>query len=200
LVERYYRPTVLIAIDPATEVGRASGRSIAGFNLFEAFRGCADLLEGYGGHQMAAGLSIRASQVASFAERFDSIARSQLLAEQLTPESRVDDELDFASIDATLLEELDRLEPFGAGNPEPLFLARDVVVQSKRLVGEQHLRVYLRQARRALPAIGFGMADRGLEEGGHYDILFVPEANEWDGGRVLQLRLRDVRTYRPADT
>jgi single-stranded-DNA-specific exonuclease len=193
LIDRHHRPTVLIAIDPQTGLGRGSGRSIAGFNLFAAFRDCAEHLLGHGGHEMAAGLSIRWENVGVFAEQFESLAQARLSASQLVAETLVDSEVELGSLDAELLEDLEKLEPFGPSNPEPTLFARDVIVQSARVVGESHLRLYLRQGERAAAAMGFGMADAGIEVGGHYDVLFVPEINEWEGNRALQLRLRDIR-------
>lgn len=195
LVERHHRPTVLIAIDAETGIGRGSGRTITGFNLFAAFRDCAEHLIGHGGHPMAAGLSIHAGNVEAFADQFDAVARARLSPALLAPEILVDSEVDLASLDVSLLENLQQLEPFGAGNPEPLLFSRDVIVQSARLVGERHVKLHLQQGEQVLGAIAFGMADQGIEVGQHYDILFVPEANEWSGGRTLQLRIRDIRPH-----
>jgi len=196
LVERFYRPTVLIAINGETGIGRGSGRSIRNLNLYEAFRNCAPQLEGFGGHRMAAGLSIRADQIAAFAERFEAAVRAVTTPEHFIPETTIDAELTFDDINDALLEDLARLEPHGAGNPEPVFLARNATVVSRRTVGENHLKLYLRQGQRAWSAIGFGMADLNVDEGAAMDILFSPEYNEWNGSTSIQLRLRDLRPSR----
>jgi len=193
LVERYYRPTVLIALDGTAATGRGSGRSIRGVNLYEGFKTCRDCLEGFGGHRMAAGLSIRAERVAPFAEQFEAAIRAVTRPEDFIEETRIDAELSLAEINDGLLEDLTRLEPHGPGNPEPVFLARAVTVVSHRIVGENHLKLYLRQGQRALSAIGFGMADTPIEAGTTLDILFSPERNEWNGNTSIQLRLRDLR-------
>ena len=193
LVERFYRPTVLLAISAETGMARGSGRSIHALNLHQAFKACQDVLEGFGGHHMAAGLSIRQEHIPTFAERFDAAVRATTRPEDFVPETRFDAELGFNEIGESLLQELDQLEPHGPGNPEPVFLARAVTVVSRRTVGENHLKLYLRQGTRALSAIGFGMADQPVAEGAGVDILFSPELNEWNGTRTLQLRLRDVR-------
>jgi len=198
LVERFYRPTVLIALNGETGIGRGSGRSIRGLNLYEAFSACQRQLEGFGGHRMAAGLSIRADQVPAFAEQFESAVRAVTAPEQFIPETTIDAELSFDDINEALLDDLARLEPHGAGNPEPVFLARHVTVVSRRSVGENHLKLYLRQGQRAWPAIGFGMADMAVEEGSAVDIVFSPERNEWNGTTSIQLRLRDLRLSRGA--
>jgi len=193
LVERYYRPTVLIALDGAAGTGRGSGRSIRGVNLYEAFKACRDSLEGFGGHRMAAGLSIRAERVAPFAEQFEAAIRAATRPDDFIQETRIDAELSLGEINDVLLEDLTRLEPHGSGNPEPVFLARGVAVVSHRIVGENHLKLYLRQGQRSLSAIGFGMADTPIEAGTMLDILFSPERNEWNGNTSIQLRLRDLR-------
>jgi single-stranded-DNA-specific exonuclease len=193
LIERYYRPTVLLAIDSTSGMGRGSGRSIRGLNLYEAFKACSHCLEGFGGHRMAAGLSIRAERVAAFSEQFEATVRAMTRPEDFVQETRIDAELSFAEINDALLEDLSRLEPHGQGNPEPVFLARGVTVVSHRIVGENHLKLYLRHGHRALSAIGFGMADNPIEADAALDILFSPEHNEWKGNTSIQLRLRDFR-------
>lgn len=191
LVERFYRPAVLVALDG--DSGRGSGRSIRGCDLHQAFKSCRAQLEGFGGHRMAAGLSIRREQVAAFAGEFEEAVRSGTRPEDFVEHTIADAELSFDAIDDALLAELARLEPHGAGNPEPVFLARRVSVLSRRVVGERHLKLSLRQGKRVLPVIGFGMAEHPVEEGGDVDILFSPEHNEWNGQTAIQLRLRDLR-------
>jgi single-stranded-DNA-specific exonuclease len=193
LVDRFYRPTVLIALADETGIGRGSGRSIRGFNLHEAFKACARVLEGFGGHRMAAGLSIRADQVGAFVEQFEAAVRTATKPDDFVQQSRVDAELLFADISDALIQDLALLEPHGPGNPEPVFLARNLTTVSRRVVGDNHLKLYLRQGDRALPAIGFGMAERDMEDLDGVDILFSPEIDEWNGSRTLQLRLRDLR-------
>ncbi len=196
LVERFYRPTVLIALDAENGRGRGSGRSIRGVNLYEAFKACSRNLEGFGGHRMAAGLSIRQDQVGDFAEQFEATIRSVTRPEDFVPETSIDAELAFDEIDEVLLRDLARLEPHGPGNPEPVFLSRAVTVASRRTVGENHLKLYLRQGTRAFSAIGFGMADSPIDDGAPLDVVYTPEVNEWNGTSSIQLRLRDLRPSR----
>ena len=193
LVDRFYRPAVLLAIDAETGVARGSGRSIRGLNLYETIKACRHLVEGFGGHRMAAGLSIRQEQIPAFAEHFEAAVRAATRPDDFIPETTVDAELSFAEIGDRLLQDLAQLEPHGPGNPEPVFLTRGVIVMSHRIVGENHLKLYLRHGDRPLSAIGFGMADLPLEDGAVLDILFSPELNEWNGNTSLQLRLRDLR-------
>jgi single-stranded-DNA-specific exonuclease len=196
LVERYSRPPVLRAIDSASGRGRGSGRSIRGFNLYEAFKTCQHCLAGFGGHRMAAGLSIKEEHVPLFTEEFERAVRAVTRPEHFIPETRIDTELSFADVSDALLQDLACLEPYGPSNAEPIFLARRVGVVSRRIVGENHLKLYLRQGNRALSTIGFGMADVAADEGSTLDILFSPEHNEWNGNTSIQLRLRDLRAAR----
>ena len=201
LVERFYRPTFMIAIDG--QKGKGSGRSPKSFHLYEGLKACGDLLDGYGGHRQAAGLSIQAERIPALAERFEAVARERLSADDLVPELAVDDELDLALVDARTIDQVRQLEPYGQGNPEPIFLARGVSVAASRVVGGKpllgnpgHLKLALRSSRggRPLDAIGFGMGHLPLTAGARIDVLYTPEINVWNGQASLQLRLRDLRS------
>lgn len=200
LVERFHRPTILIAL--TGETGRGSGRSPQMFHLYEGLKACADLLDGYGGHRQAAGLSIRPDRIPALVERFEAIAEAQLTAEDLIPVIEVDAELDLTLLDGQMLDEVRRLEPYGQGNPEPVFLARDAEVVSLRVVGGNpgrgkpgHLKLTLRSSRggRPIDAIGFGMAALPVSQGQRVDVLYTPGINLWNGNASLQLRLRDLK-------
>jgi single-stranded-DNA-specific exonuclease len=196
LIERYYRPTVLIAAEEGG-VGRGSGRSIAGLNLYDALAACRDCLERFGGHRMAAGLSIRLDRVDEFAARLEAAVAARTQPEDFVPQITVDAELALRAVDGACFSDLERLEPYGMGNPEPVFLARAVRVRDRRVVGETHLKLLLEQDGRSLPAIGFGMADSTVAAGDHLDVLFSPMQNEWNGNTTTELRLRDLRTHKP---
>jgi len=200
LVERFNRPTFLIALDGSK--GKGSGRSPKTFHLYEGLKACAELLEGYGGHRQAAGLSIKAELVTVLAERFETVAQERLSAEDLVPVTEVDTELDLAQLDAQTMAEVRRLEPYGQGNPEPIFLAHEAQVMGVRTVGGNplfgktgHLKLVLRSPRGGHPvdAIGFGMGNLPVAQGGRINILYTPEINVWNGAASLQLRLRDLR-------
>lgn len=196
LVERYYRPTVLIASDGGAGVGRGSARSIRGLNIFEAIGACGGSLEGFGGHRMAAGLSIRPERIAEFAGCFEAAVRERTSSHHFIPVADVDGELDFASIDEHCLHDLSRLEPHGPANPAPVFLTRGARVVSRRIVGTNHLKLHLECGGRTLPAIAFGMAERAPERGAFLDVLQSPTVSEWAGSQTLELRLRDLRPAR----
>lgn len=200
LVERFSRPTILIALTGGT--GKGSGRSPKIFHLYEGLNECADLLDGYGGHRQAAGLSMQADRVAALAERFETITHERLSVEDLVPMVEVDAELDLSLVDARTIAEVRRLEPYGQGNPEPVLLARGTEIASCRVVGGNpllakagHLKLVLRSAQggRPLDAIGFGMGELPVRQGEHIDILYTPEINQWNGNASLQLRLRDLK-------
>jgi single-stranded-DNA-specific exonuclease len=188
VVERYGRPSFLVAIEG--ETGKGSGRSIPGFDLHAALVECGDLLERFGGHRMAAGITIRRSNLGAFRERFAAVARQHLNASDLGPRQRVDLVIDLA--DATdALERLCRhLEPCGMGNPGPVFGVRNVRVEGTRVVGNGHVKTVLSAAGGRLEAIGFRWADRLPEMGSHaVDVAFKLDRNEYRGRSTLQARL-----------
>lgn len=187
VVERYGRPAFMIGLDGDT--GRGSGRSIDGFDLHHALTECGDLLERYGGHRMAAGLSIRADRVAAFRERLNACARAALTPEELGPTQRVDVVLTLAEINDELEQWSRRLEPCGMGNPGPVFGVRAVQLLGSRVVGRNHLKTSLTSGSRSLDAIAFNWADRVAAWGdGPMDAAVRLERNEWNGRSALQAR------------
>ena len=190
IVERFGRPTFLVAFDG--DIGKGSGRSISRFDLHAALHECADLLERFGGHHMAAGITIRRDRLEAFRERFASVARGQLSPDDLGPEQRVD--LVIGLEEAT--DDLERLcrylEPCGMGNPSPVFGVRAVRLAGHGRVGANHLRGVLDDGTARLSAIGFQWADRVpwlAEAGGQLDAAFRVERNEFNGTSTLQARL-----------
>lgn len=188
VVERFGRPAFLIGLDGAT--GKGSGRSIAAFDLHAALHACGDLLERYGGHRMAAGLTIRREQVGAFRERLAAVARDALPVAALGPEQRVDLELPLPALDDTLERLMRHLEPCGMGNPAPVIGVRGVRLDGARTVGSNHLKATLAGGGRALDAIAFGWADRAAAvAGAPVDVAIRLERNEWQGRSALQARL-----------
>lgn len=196
LVDRFHRPSVVIALDRTTGLGRGSGRSIAGLNLHEAFRRASDHLQTFGGHHMAAGLSLRGDALSSFAERFEEAVGELTQQSDFVAETLVDAELELGQINDGLVDALATLEPYGSANPEPVFLIRAAHVAGCRVVAEQHLKLYLKQPGGALPGIGFGLAGSGIEQGSEIDVLVTPERSEWQGRTSIELRIRDWRAAR----
>jgi single-stranded-DNA-specific exonuclease len=188
VVERYGRPTFLIAFDG--EIGKGSGRSTSRFNLHAALLSCGDLLERYGGHHMAAGLTIRRASLEAFRERFGDVARAKLAPEDLGPEQRVDLELPLREVTPELERLCRYLEPCGQGNPSPVFGVRGVRFTGRSIVGSGHLKGFLEDATGRLCTIGFQWADRVPWLGdGLVDAAFRIETNEWNGFSTLQARL-----------
>ena len=197
VVERYGRPAFLIAFDG--DIGKGSGRSISRFDLHAALLACGDLLERYGGHQMAAGLTIRRDQLDEFRERFAAIAREALGPDDLGPEQRVDLELGLREANRDLERMCRHLEPCGAGNASPVFGVRGVRFVGRSRVGNGHLKGTLDDGATRLGAIGFQWADRVPWLGdGLVDAAFRLESNEWNGYSTLQARLCALAPHTPA--
>jgi single-stranded-DNA-specific exonuclease len=188
VVERYGRPAFLIAFDG--DIGKGSGRSISRFDLHAALLSCGDLLERYGGHQMAAGLTIRRQHLEAFRERFGEIARETLGPDDLGPEQRVDLEIGLPEATRELERMCRHLEPCGQGNSSPVFGVRGVRLAGRGRVGNGHLKGVLDDGSTRLAAIGFQWADRvpWLSDG-PVDAAFRLECNEWNGNTTLQARL-----------
>ncbi len=195
VVERYHRPAVILSIDEQG-VGKGSVRSIPGFDAYHALAHCRDLLEAFGGHPAAAGLTIREERLPAFRERFQALA-AQHEAVRRDPALRVDAEVQLAQVDLGLIRELDRLHPFGAGNPEPTLAVRNLKVLDARVVGSGHLKLTVRQGHSfPFASIGFRMGaltERGVLKDRPVDLAFVPEVNRWNGMEQVQLRIRDLR-------
>jgi len=190
LVERYHRPTILMALQE-DGTAKGSGRSIPGFHLLDALHGCAPLLLRYGGHRAAAGVSLAVEQVAAFAQAFEQVAASRLDQQSLIPRLLLDVELEPEELATTLVEDLQRLAPFGAGNPEPLVCIRGLQVLERKVVGRDHLRLRLARGRQQINAIAWQMADRDLPE--LIDVAGMPEIDTWGGGARLQVRVKDFK-------
>jgi single-stranded-DNA-specific exonuclease len=195
LVERYHRPSVLIAMDGDT--GRGSVRSIRGIDVCEVLAECEDLLTQYGGHEMAAGLSLARSDVPAFRERFAAGVGRRLDERTAHPELKMDAEIGAEEIDEGLVGDLDRLGPFGYGNSRPVFLLRNVRCEGRpRIVGRGHLKMALqRDGQPSLACIGFDLGDhvrRGFPQG-PLDVVGHVSINEWNNRRNPQLQILDLR-------
>jgi single-stranded-DNA-specific exonuclease len=188
IVERYERPTILIAID-GNGIGKGSGRSVEGLNIYSALSECSGLFEQFGGHEQAAGLSIRKEKIESLREMFEkSIAGSGHAYE---PRLDIDFEVELSELTDALLTELGMLEPYGIGNPEPVLAARSVEVVSQRMFKDKHLGLRLRQGNVSLDGIWFNSGEVPALPG-KIDIAFTPEFNKWNGRKDIRLRILDV--------
>ncbi|MGQ0666270.1 MAG: single-stranded-DNA-specific exonuclease RecJ [Nitrospiraceae bacterium] len=196
LVERFHRPTVVIAINEEG-IGKGSARTVPGFDLYQALASCRDLLVAFGGHPSAAGVTVHEDRLPELAERFVAMAASWARTARHVPTLHLDSEVRLDEVTHRLLQEISVLHPFGAGNPEPMFVVKRLEIMSARVVGEAHLKLMLRQGR-SLPfdGIGFGMRsleEQGLSLGTRVDVAFTPELNRWNGLDRIQLRIRDIR-------
>jgi single-stranded-DNA-specific exonuclease len=199
LAEWYHRPAIVVALNG--EVGQGSARSVPGFNLVEALRACARGLTAFGGHAAAAGLKLPAAEFPAFARRFDEHCRASLTEEQRRKELVLDAEVLLGELTIPVVEAIDRLEPYGVGNPRPLLLAERVrVVGQPRVVGakDNHLQLRLAQGTAVIKAIGWNLAPRAgeLATGASCSVAFTPSINEWNGRREVQAEIRDVQVHR----
>jgi single-stranded-DNA-specific exonuclease len=196
LVERFHRPTIVIAIDEKG-IGKGSARTVGGFDLYQGLAACRDLVEAFGGHPSAAGVTVRESRLEEFRARFAGAVTAWTSGHAAIPTLHVDAEVRLSDVTTKLIEEIGALHPFGAGNPEPTFAVKGLEVMDSRTVGEKHLKMTVRQGG-SMPfdSIGFGMkslVERGIPARTPVDLAFIPELNHWNGYDRIQLRIRDVR-------
>ena len=193
IAEKYYRPTVMIAIKDG--VGKGSARSIHSFMLYEGLKECSHLLNEFGGHDYAAGLSINEENIEKFSDAFERVASNKLSDEDMVPEMDIDATMDLNDVTEGLVKELDNLAPFGEANPEPLLCSTGLGIADCKVVGNNHLKMRVKQGRTVRDAIGFGMGNLNLSPGINLDTAFIPQINLWNGGKSIQLKLKDVRIW-----
>lgn len=195
LIERFHRPTILIASDG--DEGKGSGRSIPGFDVCMALQECRTHLIGFGGHSYAAGLTIRTECLEDFRTQLCQVVTSRVQPDDFVPKLSIDGPIDLAHLNEELVQTLDRLAPFGIGNAEPLFVADDVKLSlPPAVVSRNHLKLTIRQNGRDLDCIGFGMGHMAgviAQNGGTLSVAFVPTINVWQNRSRLQLKLRDIQ-------
>lgn len=196
LVDRFHRPSIVIAMNEEG-IGKGSARTVEGFDLYQGLSECRDLLEAYGGHPSAAGLTIKESRLEEFRRRFCEVAAQWSSAGRTVPTLHVDAEVHLTDVNFGLIQEFESLHPFGAGNPEPTLAVRGLDVVDARVVGEKHLKLRVRQGRSYIfDGIGFRMGsleDLGLRAGRPVDLAFSPERNHWNGYDRVQLRIKALR-------
>ena len=191
IVEQYYRPTLILALEG--DFLKGSGRSIEGFDLYQALFDLRDLLDHFGGHHYAAGVSLHVRKVREFCKRFEEIASKRIDPDYLIPRVEVDAMLDLDAVTPQLLKELEMLMPHGYRNPQPLFCAGPLDVVSSRVVGNSHLRLKVRQRGITFDCIAFGKAQFHPLDGKSVDILFHIGTNTWQGIESIQLTVVDLK-------
>ncbi len=196
LVEQFHRPAVLVGIDEEG-VGKGSVRSIDGIDVIELLRSGADLLDTFGGHVAAAGLSVREPHIDALRERLDASLRQVLDEEGLPrPRLRIDCEVELSELDARFGRELSRLGPFGTGNREPVLLCRESKATRVRIVGNDHLKARFRDGSGSLEGIGFSMADERALLNKRVSVAFVPRFTTFRGRTRLEMHIRGLRSAR----
>ena len=193
--ETYHRPAVIISLSNGT--GKGSARSVKGFDLYENLTECRELLDGYGGHPMAAGLTLDQENLEDFRTRFSNLAYETLADDDLVNSLDIEGEMDLNLIDGRFMDFLEKLAPFGPGNMTPKFITRHVIpVGNPRLVGNgDHLKFRAKKGETSYDAIGFNMGNHyeKLITGKPIDIAYVVEKNEWQGRTSIQLNIRDIK-------
>ncbi|MEX2368010.1 MAG: single-stranded-DNA-specific exonuclease RecJ [Balneolaceae bacterium] len=196
LVDAYYRPVIMLSTVDGKIKG--SARSIKGFNIYDALKECEDLLEQFGGHEYAAGLTMEDKNLGEFRRRINEIAYRRLSENDFKPELKIDSSIDLEEVDRRFWKLLTQFEPFGPGNRRPVFVSRDVQIQGvPTIVGNGHLKMKLAQNNSGIfDVIGFNMHEYlpklRITENDRIDIAYELEENLWNNRRSLQIRLKDI--------
>ena len=195
----YCRPTILLA--KQKDVFRGTARSVPSFDIHDALRQCDQHLLRLGGHAAAAGFELPAASLEPFKASFLEVAERLLLPGHLNPELLIDAEVDLKELSLDQISDMNQFEPFGMGNPRPLFSAKGCQLKGRpQIVGGSHLKFWVSQNGHTCEVIGFHMGDRSLDERRSRDeleILFSPHINTWRGKTSVQLHLKDFRWRAP---
>uniref|UniRef100_A0A7C4AKF8 Single-stranded-DNA-specific exonuclease RecJ n=1 Tax=Thermodesulfovibrio aggregans TaxID=86166 RepID=A0A7C4AKF8_9BACT len=187
LLERFSRPVFVFSLEDA--LAKGSARAPANFNLQEMLINTKDLLIRFGGHKQAAGVTLLKDNLLEFKERLCNMVKNVSTKNIL----QLDAAVSFSDINEKVVEEIKLLEPFGEGNHEPVFGAKELTVVNLKKVGNNHLKMFLNQRGIFISAIGFDMAEEEITEGSMIDAAFTPAINEWEGMKTLQLQLKALR-------
>ena len=195
--DKFNRPAILISTKDG--IGRGSGRSIENFHLFEALTSCGELLKEYGGHQYACGLTILEENLPNFIKLINELADNTIMAEDLTQSLAIDMNIELNSLDYKTTEDIAKLEPFGEGNPEPVFCSRNLKLSMPvRVLKGEHIKFQVTDGNKSFEAIGFGLAkdsDIELVLRNHpaFDMAYTVSINSWQGSNTIQLKIEDIR-------
>jgi single-stranded-DNA-specific exonuclease len=198
LIETYYRPTVILT-ESKDGFATGSARSVPGYDLYQAIESCSDLLESFGGHMFAAGLTLKQENLQQFRERFEKFVSETIKEEHLVPSINIDEEIPIEDVGQELYENIDLFQPFGPENMAPVFVSKRVKTLSCQPVGNNgmHLKLsFARQNAEPIGAIAFGQADMielFRESGGIVDIAYSVELNEFRGKTSIQLNIKDIK-------
>jgi len=195
LLDVYYRPTIVLTESNGMAAG--SARSVSGFDIYSAIQECGDLLEQFGGHMYAAGLTMKLENVPLFIEKFEEVVCRQIQENMLTPEIVIDAEIKLSDITPGFFKILKQFAPFGPGNMKPVFLTRELTDSGgTRVVGNDHLRISLRNGSGTVHGIGFGLGEfEPLVKNETIDMCYCLEESEWNGERKLDLVVKDIKPH-----
>lgn len=198
LIETHYRPTIVLTESNGKLTG--SARSVSGFDVYNAIDACSDLLEQFGGHKYAAGLTLKKENLTAFIKRFEEVVSTTITAEMQIPKINIDLEMPMEDITMKTHRIIEQMAPFGPSNSRPVFMTKGVIDNgSGRLIGQDknHLKLAITDNHNSkiLDGIGFGMSDyfSTIKDKQPFDVCFVLDLNEWNGNSKLQLRIKDIR-------
>ena len=194
LADKFYRPAILISLDGEGSC-RGSGRSIRNFHLFEGLKHCGRLLDNYGGHEHAVGMAINQANIGEFREKLNLFALEKLMLNDLIPTLDIDMKITLPELDYSLIRELARLEPYGEGNPEPVFYTTGLKLKGQaRALARSALKFWVTDGSVTLPAIGFGMAGlkSSIESSAGFDLVYTPRIDSWQGVDSLILEIKEI--------
>ncbi|MFH1594231.1 MAG: single-stranded-DNA-specific exonuclease RecJ [Candidatus Omnitrophota bacterium] len=193
IIDRFYRPTIMIATEDG--IGKGSGRSIYNFHLFNAINSCKELLEDFGGHAGACGLSIKEANITAFTSRINEIAKREIQDEDLSPRLDIDLEVQLSDINEKLVEEMELLVPFGPENPRPVLSSSNVYLKNDpRRLAKNGIKMWVTDDKTTCEAVSFRADDFSVpSKGSKVNLVYSPSINTWQGLSTLQLDLKDLK-------
>lgn len=194
-IEKFYRPTIILTESNSKATG--SARSVVGFDVYEAIAECADLLDQYGGHKYAAGLTMNLDNVEAFKKRFEEVVARRITPDMLEPIIEIDLEVPIEAINFKFFNILRQMAPFGPGNMQPVFVSTNVIAKSVKLLKETHLKMFLSQegSRASLETIAFGFGEfhDAIAGGAPFQVAYTVEENDFMGNKTMQLHIKDIK-------
>ena len=193
LADRFYRPAIVISV--SDDLCKGSARSIKNFHLFDALLDCKEFLNTFGGHAHAAGLVIARENIEDFKQNINRLAHERLSLEDLIPSLDIDMELNLSDLNEEIILDLEKLEPFGMGNPEPLFYTRNLKLKGEpQVLGRETLKFWVSDGNVTFQAIGFGMSGlrNSFTQANYFDLIYNPRIDNWRGNSAILLEAKDV--------
>ena len=193
LAERFYRPAIVISL--SEDLCKGSARSIKNFHLFDALRDSREFLDSFGGHSHAAGLLITKDSIDDFRRNINRLAHERLTLEDLLPSLDIDMELNLSDLDEQIIAELESLEPFGTGNPEPLFLTRNLKLKAEpQILRRETIKFWVTDQNITYQAIGFGMSNlkENFKLADSFDLVYTPRIDSWQNETGILLEVKDI--------